>query len=88
MEATWKAVQVHLREIEGVEVGSPKAAARASLQAGVLDAAATRAALVMIEDRNLTVHPYEEKLANEIAARVPMHARLLVAWIETIAARS
>ena len=42
----------------------------------------------MIEDRNLTVHTYEEQLANEIAARVPSHARLLMAWIDAVALRN
>ena len=42
----------------------------------------------MIEDRNPTVHTDEELLANEIAARVPSHDRLLAAWIERVAARS
>ena len=56
VEAVWKAVQLHLRESEGLEVGSPKAAARASLQTQLLDEAQSRDALHMIEDRNLTVH--------------------------------
>ena len=60
---------------------------RASLRVGLLDEAQTRAGLAMVEDRNLTVHTYDERLANEIAARVPGHATLLRKWIEAIAAR-
>ena len=37
-EATWKAAQLYLREVEGLEVGSPKRAARAGLQVGLFDA--------------------------------------------------
>ena len=85
VEAVWKAVQLYLRE--GLEVGSPKAAARASLQTRLLDEAQSRAALLMIEDRNLTVHTYEEALAEQIAARIPRHAVLLWSWIESVAAR-
>jgi len=88
VEATWKAAQRYLSEIEGIDVGSPKAALRASLRTGVLDEAQTRAGLVMVEDRNLTVHTYDERLADEIAARVPGHAALLHAWIESLAAKS
>ena len=84
VEAVWKAVQLHLREIEGIEVGSPKAAARASLQTGLLSEADTRAALLMVEDRNLMVHTYEERLANEIAGRVPAHALVLGRWIDGV----
>jgi len=88
VEATWKAAQRYLSEIEGIEVGSPKAALRASLRTGVLDEAQTRAGLVMVEDRNLTVHTYDERLADEIAARVPGHTALLQAWIEALATKS
>jgi hypothetical protein len=41
----------------------------------------------MIEDRNLTVHTYEEALARQIAARVPEYARLLSSWIEAVASQ-
>jgi nucleotidyltransferase substrate binding protein (TIGR01987 family) len=88
VEAVWKAVQLYLREVEGIDIGSPKAAARASLQTGLLSDVHARSALLMIEDRNLTVHTYEEQLANEIAGRVPSHARLLTAWIDAVAPRS
>ena len=53
-EAVWKAAQLFLREIEGLEVGSPKAAARASFQTQLLAEDETRAALEMTDDRNLT----------------------------------
>jgi len=80
-EAVWKAVQLYLREIEGLEVGSPKAAARASLQSKLLDEPETRSVLMMADDRNLTVHTYNEALAEEIAARIPGHAKLLQTWL-------
>jgi len=88
VEATWKAAQRLLSEVEGVEVGSPKAAVRASLRTGLLDEAQTRDALVMVEDRNLTVHTYDERLANEIAGRVPAHARILHAWTDALKGRA
>ncbi len=88
VEATWKAAQRFLSEVEGIEIGSPKGAVRASLRVFLLDETQTRASLAMVEDRNLTVHTYDERLANEIAARVPGHTALLRTWIEAIAARS
>jgi nucleotidyltransferase substrate binding protein (TIGR01987 family) len=86
-EAVWKAVQLYLREVEGLDLGSPKAVARASLQVGILDEGETRLALAMADDRNLTVHTYNEELAEEIAGRLPTHAALLRQWVEKIAAR-
>ena len=86
VEAVWKAVQLHLREVEGIDIGSPKSAARASLQAGLLGEDESRRALLMIEDRNLTLHTYEEQLANEIAGRAPAHTELLTIWIDRAAA--
>ena len=44
-EAVWKAAQLFLREIEGLEIGSPKGAVRASLQVGLLNEGEARTAL-------------------------------------------
>ena len=85
-EAVWKAVQHYAREVEGVDVGSPKQAARVSLQVGLLDDTQTRAALVMVDDRNLTVHTYNEQLAEDIGRRLSAHATLLRVWLEQLSA--
>ena len=58
-EATWKTAQRYLHDIEGVEVASPKAVIRASFAAGLFDEQATRLALEMVDDRNLTSHTYK-----------------------------
>ena len=86
-EATWKAAQLYLREVEGLEVGSPKRAARAALQVGLFDAAHTHELLAMVDDRNLTVHTYNEQLAEEIASRLSGHAQLLQRWLDQMTAR-
>ena len=86
-EATWKAAQLYLREVEGLEVGSPKRAARAGLQVGLFDAARARQLLAMVDDRNLTVHTYNEQLAEEINSRLSDHALLLQHWLDQMAAR-
>lgn len=80
MEATWKAVQVYLRLVEGVEVGSPQRAARESLVCGLLSEDEARRAPDMMDDRNLTSHTYHESLAVGIAARLPDHATVLERW--------
>lgn len=86
-EAVWKAAQLYLREVEGLEVGSPKRAARAALQVGLFDEAHTRHVLAMVDDRNLTVHTYNEQLAEEISSRLSDHALLLQHWLDQMGAR-
>jgi len=86
-EATWKAAQLYLREVEGIEVGSPKRAARAALQVALVDEARARQLLAMVDDRNLTVHTYNEQLAEEISSRLSDHAQLLQHWLEQMALR-
>lgn len=85
-EAVWKAAQFRLRESEGIETGSPKQVIRACLEAGILDAWQTRDALDMADDRNLTVHTYNEPLALALVTRLPGHARLLRSWLERVKA--
>lgn len=80
-EAVWKAVQLYLKEVEGLEVGSPKGAVRASLRVGVLGEDDARFALAMADDRNLTVHTYNEALAEAIYGRLVGYARLMDRWI-------
>ena len=86
-EAVWKAAQLYLREVEGLDVGSPKAVARTSFEVGILDDEEARRTLVMADDRNLSVHTYNEDLADEIAGRVSGHATLLRLWVERMCGR-
>lgn len=86
-EATWKAAQRFLRVMEGVDAGSPKAAIRASRDAGLLDDGTTEAALVMADDRNLTVHTYNEALAVAIFRRLPGHLGTLETWLGAMVPR-
>jgi len=83
-EAMWKAAQLFLRVVEGFEVGSPKAVIRTSLQVGLLDADQTRLALQMADDRNLTIHTYNETVAEEIFAHIPAYSRLIADWLQSM----
>jgi nucleotidyltransferase substrate binding protein (TIGR01987 family) len=65
-EAGWRAAQLFLMEREGLDAPSPKSAIRASLQVGLLSEPDARLALAMADDRNLTVHTYNEELAKRI----------------------
>ena len=87
-EAVWKAAQIYLREHEGLEVGSPKGVIRACFRVGLLDEDQTRLALEMADDRNLTVHTYNETLAQAIASRIPAYARLMEQWLKAMIERT
>ncbi len=87
-EATWKAAQLFLSEIEGKAAGSPKSVIRSSREVGLLDDAQTIAALAMADDRNLTVHTYIETLAQQIHGRLSGHLSLLTVWLGAMAARA
>ena len=86
-EAVWKAAQRYLLVVEGTSTSSPKACIRASREVGVFDAPATERALEMVDDRNLTVHTYNEQLAVAIYGRLSRHALLLRHWLKGIANR-
>jgi nucleotidyltransferase substrate binding protein (TIGR01987 family) len=57
-EATWKAAQTYLAEVEGIEVASPRGVIRAAFRVGLLTEFETRRALGMVDDRNASVHTY------------------------------
>ena len=80
-EAVWKAAQFHLLKVEGLDVASPKAAIRACREVGLLDEQEAMQALRMADDRNLTVHTYNEQLAEQILERIMGYQVLLDRWL-------
>ena len=68
-EALWKTGKLFLREIEGLEIGSPKGVIRGFLQVGMFTEDQTALALTMVDDRNLISHTYNEGLAEQIYDR-------------------
>lgn len=86
-EADWKLAQRYLRIQEGIETGSPKASIRGSRDVGLLSDAEAEAALGMADDRNQTVHTYNEALAAAIFGRLSDHRRVLETWHGNIAQR-
>lgn len=79
-EAIWKAAKQWLFDIEGIDVGSPKGVIRACREVGVFQEVDAIRALEMVDDRNLTVHTYNETLAIEIFSRLNSHLQLLEQW--------
>ena len=76
-EAFWKAIQAFLKEREGLEAPSPKRAFRLAHEVGLMEEEEARLALRMTDDRNLTVHTYNEALAQAIFTRLGGYARLM-----------
>lgn len=87
-ETTWKAAQRHLRDAEGLDPGSPASVIRATHAVGLLDEAAARLGLEMVRDRNLTVHTYNERLADEIYARLRAYMEMMESWLSVIERRA
>lgn len=86
-EACWKAAQATLFEHFGVEAASPKAVIRAVAQNGLLSELDARAAMGLIDDRNLTSHTYNEALAIILFARLAGHAGVLERLLEGLQRR-
>ena len=83
-ETLWKAAQIYLAEEESLQLASPTSVIRSCYQVGLLTEPQSRAALSMAKDRNLTVHTYNEDLANEIYGRLPDHSRLMNSWLTSM----
>jgi nucleotidyltransferase substrate binding protein (TIGR01987 family) len=86
-ETVWKAAQAYLAIVENLDMASPTAVARACFRAAILTEDEARDVLHMAQDRNLTVHTYDESLADEMCSRLPEHARLMGIWLESIQRR-
>jgi len=83
-EAVWKAGKAFLREIEGLEIGSPKGVIRGFLQVGLFTEDQTALALSMVDDRNLTSHTYNEGLAKQIYDQLGNYAELMARWLSNM----
>ncbi len=79
-EATWKYAQAALHHVEHLDAASPRTVIRACWERGMVDEATGRALLGALDDRNQSVHTYNEPLAREIFDRLCHHADQLRAW--------
>lgn len=76
VELAWKTVQKFLRE-QSIVCRSPKECFKEAFRFGlVLDDSHW---IEMFEDRNKTVHTYNEKFADEVCERMPQYLELLTA---------
>jgi len=72
-DLAWKNIQIYARN-EGVECHSPRGCLKSAFQLNLIDY--DERWLEMLEDRNLTVHMYKERYAEEVFARLPKHLDL------------
>jgi nucleotidyltransferase substrate binding protein (TIGR01987 family) len=86
-EALWEAAQRYLLMVEGLNVGSPKGCIRACRDVGLLADEQAIIGLEMVDDRNLTVHTYNEAVAERIYRNLSRYAELLAAWLEAMEGR-
>jgi nucleotidyltransferase substrate binding protein (TIGR01987 family) len=73
-DLAWKSIQAFAR-IEGVECHSPRSCLKTAFQLKLIENDETW--LKMLDDRNLAVHTYKEKYANEIYGRLSLYISLL-----------
>ena len=76
-EIFWKLVKTAMKELEGVECNSPKSCMRELFKNRYVTEEELRKLLQMVDDRNLTVHTYQEKLAEELFERLEAYAGLM-----------
>ncbi|MDG5471335.1 HI0074 family nucleotidyltransferase substrate-binding subunit [Jeotgalibacillus sp. ET6] len=86
-EACWKAAKEFLYNVEGIDVGSPKGVIRSCREVNLLQEDETTLGLKMVNDRNLTVHTYNEEVAILIQSNLTTYYHLLEKWMEQIRAR-
>ncbi|HJU14953.1 MAG TPA: nucleotidyltransferase substrate binding protein [Stellaceae bacterium] len=87
-EAIWKAAALLLEQQEGIAVGSPKGAIRASRRAGLLGDQDAEDALRTADDRNAAVHMYKQDIGKEIAERLATHTAVLRRWLDALHERA
>ena len=88
VESVWKFAQLYLREREGIDIASPKGVFRSCFQVQVMSEEHCKTALEMIDDRNLTVHTYNEALAEKIFKRIPEYHSLMKTLFASIVSKA
>ena len=81
-EILWKCGKDYLLEVEGIEAASPKKVIRCLREVGIFEDEESERALAMADDRNMTVHTYDEMLAKEMAERIREYEPLMRIWYE------
>jgi nucleotidyltransferase substrate binding protein (TIGR01987 family) len=83
-DLAWKSVKFYAKD-QGVECYSPRDCFKTAFQLKLIEY--DERWLVMIDDRNLTVHLYNEKQANEVYSRLSDYLGLFEKLYQTISRR-
>jgi nucleotidyltransferase substrate binding protein (TIGR01987 family) len=73
-DLAWKCLQAYARR-EGLECHSPRSCLKTAFQLNLIDYDDNW--LKMLDDRNLSVHTYKEKYAEEIYGRLSVYSGML-----------
>lgn len=77
----WKLIKEYVRK-EGLDCNSPRECFKTAFQVKLIDY--NNNFLKMIEDRNLTVHIYDENIADDVYSRLPIYLNLFKKLLEKI----
>lgn len=69
-DLAWKSLRLFLKEAHGIICNSPKSCFREGFRVELYDEKLTELLLQMTDDRNETVHTYDENRAEEIFQRI------------------
>lgn len=81
-EIMWKCGKDYLKDVEGLDVASPKAVIRSLREVKMFTDEEAVLALKMVDDRNLTAHTYDENLAVELSKRISAYERFMQLWYQ------
>ena len=84
LEAVWKLAQNFLNLFEGIDLASPKGVLRSCFEVGLVSETNATTLLQMVDDRNLTVHLYNEQIAEQIFQRLTLYHTVLKNLFDTI----
>ena len=85
-EACWKAAKQYLYDVEGIDTASPKSVVRSLRENNIFTEEEAVKGIQMVNDRNLTVHTYNEEVAVKIYSNLKEYYELLVSMIERMKA--
>lgn len=77
-ESLWKYLKTYLKEKYGIIATSPKKVFQECLTQKITDKNQATQLMAMVDDRNLTIHTYDETIAARISKRIPTHYNLMV----------
>lgn len=83
-DTLWKYAKVYLEVKTGILQNSPKAVFRELLRINLISEESTKHALQLVDDRNATTHTYQEEIAKEICADIPLYYDIMKTIFEAL----